>query len=61
MNDSLIKKLSDLKKDYLEPLPAVHRQFADLSLRPANDLQLVAIPVALWILWVLLFELALSA
>jgi hypothetical protein len=59
MSGAVIKHLAHLKQTYLEPLNPIYRGYTEMSFGPADSLQLYGIPAALWLLWVVLFELAL--
>ena len=53
------KQLTYLKERYLVPLCAIYRSERGHATAPSEELQTYGIPIALWIVWVILFELAL--
>src|SRR5580765_8278872 len=59
MSSRVVKKLSYLRDQYLVPLCPMYRLDTPAALAPSEGIQAVGLPIALWVIWVILFELAL--
>lgn len=59
ISTSVTKRLAYLREHYLLPLCPIYRLDAVSAPLPHDEIQSVGLPVALWVIWVILFELAL--